>query len=262
MNQNKLKFLILGDVVGESGIAHLRKNLWSFRKKHEIDFVIANGENATAIHGISSRDAEKLLDTGVDLITLGNHTWNMRDVYAFLDAHTDSIIRPANYPPTAPGVSYAIKNVCGWRVLVMNVLGVVFMDSLPSPFESVEKILTRENGNFDISILDLHAEATSEKLAVGKYFDGRIDLIFGTHTHVRTDDARVLPRGTAYITDVGMTGPTDGILGTDATAVITKFLTHMPSHFTVAQGDTLANGIIFEYDTNKNCASGIIPIDF
>jgi calcineurin-like phosphoesterase len=144
----------------------------------------------------------------------------------------------------------------------MNVLGVVFMDSLPSPFEAVEKILTRESGNFDVSILDTHAEATSEKLAIGKYFDGRIDLIFGTHTHVRTDDAKILPGGSAYITDVGMSGPVDGILGTDATAVITKFLTHMPSHFTVAQGDSLANGIIFEYDTNQKRALNIRPIDF
>ena len=262
MNQNKLKFLILGDVVGEAGIAYLRKNLWSFRKKNAIDFVIANGENATVIHGISSRDAEKLLDTGVDLVTLGNHTWNMRDVYAFLDSHTESIIRPANYPATAPGVSYAIKNVCGWRTLVMNVLGVVFMEPLPSPFEAVDKILARENGNFDISILDFHAEATSEKQAIGKYFDGRIDLVFGTHTHVRTDDARLLPRGTAYITDVGMTGPIDGILGTDATAVINKFLTHMPSHFTVAQGDSRASGVIFEYDTGTNKASSLRGVEF
>ncbi|MBR2432624.1 MAG: YmdB family metallophosphoesterase, partial [Clostridia bacterium] len=181
-----MRILCIGDIVGVKAIEYLKKNLWRVRDSQKIDYVIANGENASEIHGVSSKDAQAILDSGVDFITLGNHTWNKRDIYAFLDANGESIIRPANYSGSAPGYGYAIVDIQGYRVLIMNVLGQVFMDAVGDPFDAVEYILAREEGNFDLSILDVHAEATSEKYAIARVFDGKVDIIFGTHTHVPT----------------------------------------------------------------------------
>ncbi len=243
-----MKILAIGDIVGTRAIRYLRCNLWKLRDEKKIDFVIANGENASEIHGISATDAESILDTGVDLITLGNHTWNKRDIYAFLDSNGERIIRPANYPGGAPGYGYSIVNIQGYRALIMNVLGQVFLEPVGDPFESVEYILAREEGNFDLSILDFHAEATSEKYAMARVFDGKVDMIFGTHTHVPTADMHIMPGGTAYVTDLGMTGPRNGVLGVDAEATITKMRMHMPTRFTVADGDITADAVIFETD--------------
>ena len=243
-----MRILALGDVVGQVAIEYLADKLWAFRSKEKIDFCVANGENATEIRGISAADAEALLGTGVDLITLGNHAFGMRDVYSYLDANEHSIIRPANYPTDAPGVGYTICDVNGWRVLCMNVSGRVYLDPLASPFDTVDRILEREDGRYDLSLLDIHAEATSEKLAIGRYFDGRIQVMFGTHTHVPTADEQILPHGSGYITDLGMCGPVDGILGTDADAVIHRFRTLMPTRFSVASGDVRAQGVIFDVD--------------
>ena len=246
-----MKILAIGDVVGTRAIAYLKKHLWALRDAKKIDFVIANGENASEIHGISANDARALLDTGVDFITLGNHTWNKRDIYAFLDSNPECIIRPANYPGSAPGYGHYIANVNGYRVLIINVLGQAFMDPVGDPFDAVELILAREEGNFDISILDVHAEATSEKYAIARVFDGKISMIFGTHTHVPTADCQILPGGTAYVTDLGMTGPTNGILGTDSARVIAKLRTHLPSQFIVANGEIRADAVLFELDGAK-----------
>ena len=161
-----MKILAIGDVVGVRAIEHLKNNLWKLRDRLKIDFVTANGENATEIHGVSASDAQKILDAGVDVITLGNHTWNKRDIYAFLDANSDKIIRPANYSGSAPGYGHTIVNVQGYRVLIMNVLGQVFMEAVGDPFDAVEYMLAREEGNYDVSLLDIHAEATSEKWAM------------------------------------------------------------------------------------------------
>lgn len=249
-----LRILALGDIVGEKTIDILRQKLWQKRRELNVDFVVANGENATDIHGLNARDAMAILDTGVDLITLGNHTYTMRDLHALLDDNPNDIIRPANYPPTSPGCGYTIRDVCGWRALCINVNGTTFMEPLDSPFEAVEKILSREDGNYDLALLDVHAEATSEKLAVAHAFDGRIDIIFGTHTHVPTADEQILPRGSAYITDLGMSGPVNSILGTKIEAVLTKMRYHLPAHFTVAEGEIAIAGALFEWNpTTKRC---------
>lgn len=240
-----MKILALGDVVGRRAIDHLNATLRKTASSLRIDLVICNGENASDIHGLSRQDAESLLDSGVDLITLGNHAFSNRDVYPFLDDCTDRILRPANYPPACPGVGYTILRVNGLRILCMNLSGTTFMEPLDSPFATVDRILEREKGGWDIALLDFHAEATSEKLAMGFHLDGRIQLLFGTHTHVPTADTRILPRGTGYVTDLGMTGPVNGILGTNAEAVLAKFRSHMPVRFSIADGRIQAQGVVF-----------------
>lgn len=246
-----MKILAIGDVVGNRAIEHLRLNLWKLRNKMGIDLVVANGENASEIHGLSSADAGKLLDAGVDLITMGNHTWAKRDLYDFLDSNPDKIIRPANFPGSSPGYGYTIINACGYRVLCMNAQGVSFMEPLADPFDAVEYILAREEGEYDISLLDFHAEATSEKYAMARVFDGKVNVIFGTHTHVPTSDMQILPGGSAYVTDLGMTGPDNGILGTDADRVLRKMRQHLPSQFIVADGKIRADAVLFELDGTR-----------
>ena len=246
-----MNILIIGDIVGTRSITYLKENLWKTRDKYKIDYVIANGENASEIHGVNAKDARDILNSGVDFITLGNHTWNKRDIYAFLDTNTDVIIRPANYHGSAPGYGYAIVDIQGYRALIMNVLGQVFMDPVGDPFDAVEYILAREEGNFDFSILDVHAEATSEKYAIARVFDGKVDIIFGTHTHVPTADVQILPGGSAYVTDLGMTGPRNGVLGVDSERTLTKMRLHMPAQFIVADGEIRADAIIVTLDGTK-----------
>lgn len=246
-----MKILAIGDVVGTRAISYLKKNLWTLRDSKKIDLVIANGENASEIHGLSSADAREILDCGVDFITLGNHTWNKRDIYPFLDANPECIIRPTNYPGSAPGYGHSIININGYRILIINVLGQAFMDPVGDPFDAVELVLAREEDNYDISVLDVHAEATSEKYAIARVFDGKINIIFGTHTHVPTADVQILPGGTAYVTDLGMTGPRNGVLGVDTERTLTKMRMHMPAHFTVANGEIRADAVLFELDGDK-----------
>ena len=250
-----MKILVLGDIVGVCAIDYLKKTLWQKRRELGIDFVVANAENASDIHGLSKNHAEDILDAGVDFMTMGNHTFAKRDLYGYLDENPDKIIRPANYPASAPGYGSSIVNVDGYKILIMNVQGTAFMEPLDSPFDAIECILGAEEGKYDFSILDIHAEATSEKYAIARYFDGKINMMFGTHTHVQTADEQILPAGSAYITDVGMVGPTNGILGTDATAVIYKMKNHLPSRFTVADGDIKATGVIFDLNTTTSRAT-------
>ncbi|MBR2019771.1 MAG: YmdB family metallophosphoesterase [Clostridia bacterium] len=245
-----MRILALGDVVGSRTIDYLQDTLWRIRQKEGVDLVIANGENATEIRGLSAGDAKALLDTGVDVITLGNHTYGMRDLYPFLE-ETTNVIRPANYPPEAPGSGYTIVRIDGWRVLCINVNGRVYLDAFASPFDTVDRILEREKGNYDLSVMDVHAEATSEKLALAHYFDGRIDVMFGTHTHVPTADEGILPKGSGYVTDLGMCGPVNGILGTAKEPVIERFRTLMPVRFAVADGEIRAQGVLFEWDGSR-----------
>lgn len=245
-----MKILAIGDIVGGSAIEYLKNNLSNYIKANNIDFVIANGENASEIKGLSLRDAEKILSIGVDFITLGNHAFGKRDLYDFLDSNDHLIIRPANFSHLAPGSGYSIININGYKILCINIMGTVYLTSLNSPFETVDKILEREKGNYDFALLDIHAEATSEKLALGRYFDGRISVIFGTHTHVQTADETILPNGSAYITDLGMTGPTNGILGTKAEIIIDRFVKQTPHYFEVADGEVKAHGAIFEVDVD------------
>ena len=257
-----MRILALGDIVGHVAIDYLAEKLWAFRSQNKIDFCVANGENATEIRGISAADAEKILDTGVDLITLGNHAFGMKDIYSYLDANEHCIIRPANYPTDAPGVGYTVCDVNGWRVLCINVSGRVYLDPLASPFDTVDRILERESGRYDVALLDIHAEATSEKLAIGRYFDGRVQVMFGTHTHVPTADEQILPLGSGYITDLGMCGPKNGILGTDADAVIHRFRTMMPTRFSVADGPVQAQGVIFDVDESAGKVRKVTRVSF
>lgn len=256
-----MRILTLGDVVGTSTVHFLQKNLWNIRKREKIDFVIANGENATEIRGLSARDAQALLDAGVDLITLGDHTYRIYDLYSFLE-NSESIIRPANFPAQAPGNGYTVCNVNGWRLLCINVLGRVFLDAYDNPFDVVDRILAREKGNYDFAVMDIHAEATSEKIALSYYFDGRIQVMFGTHTHVQTADERILPNGSGYITDLGMCGPENGVLGTDAGVVIQKFQSMMPVRFQVADGEPVAHGAIFTLDEDSKRVTQVTRITF
>ncbi len=246
-----MKILCIGDVVGRRAIDHLSRHLWRLRTSLGVDFVVANGENASEIHGLSAADADALLSTGIDLVTLGNHTYTSRDIGDFLDDHPTEVIRPANYPAANPGVGYAIRAVNGRRILCINLMGQAFMDPLDDPFGTVDRIIAREGGNYDFALLDFHAEATSEKLAMGYHLDGRAAIVFGTHTHIPTADTRILPHGTGYVTDLGMTGPQNGILGTDADAVLRKLRTHMPARFTVADGPIEAQAVLFEVEDRE-----------
>lgn len=256
-----MKILAIGDIVGEKAVSYLKENLWKKRAEIGADVVIANGENASDIHGISRADAEDILSAGVDVITLGNHSFGRKDICTLLN-DSNYIIRPANYPPCTPGSGSTVVNLGGWRVLVINVLGTALMESMACPFSTVDRILEREKGNYDVSVLDVHAESTSEKIALGRYFDGRINVIFGTHTHVPTADEQILPNGTAYITDVGMTGPVNSVIGTDVATVIEKFRTKMPVRFTVADGEIRANGLLVELDASSKKAVSVKRVNF
>lgn len=256
-----MRILALGDVVGTKTVEYLHQNLWSFRKKERIDLVIANGENATDIRGLCARDAGALLDAGIDLITLGNHAYGIRDLYPRLESDT-RIIRPANYPPKSPGNGYTVLKIDGWKILCINVSGRVYLDPLASPFETVDRILEREDGNYDLCVMDIHAEATSEKLALAHYFDGRIHLMFGTHTHVPTADEQILPHGSGYVTDLGMCGPAGGIIGTATEDVVERFRTMMPVHFRVAEGTIRAYGIVCDIDCDTKKIREIKRIQF
>ncbi len=240
-----MKILCIGDIVGRRTIEHLSRHLWHLRDTLGADFVVANGENVSEIHGISAADADALLSTGIDLLTLGNHAFSARDIGDFLDDHPTEIIRPANYPAACPGVGYTIRHVGGRRILCLNLMGQAFMDPLDDPFAAADRILSREAGNYDLALCDFHAEATSEKMAMGYHLDGRASILFGTHTHVPTADCKILPHGTGYVTDLGMTGPTGGILGTEVSAVLRKIRSHMPARFTVADGPIEMQAVLF-----------------
>ncbi len=256
-----MKILAIGDVTGKKALEYLGKTLWKKRDELGADFVVLNGENASEIYGISSSEAEFLLSSGADLITLGNHAFSKREIFTFL-GDSQSIIRPANYPALAPGGGYTILNVCGWRILGINVMGTAFMDSLACPFATVDRILERESGNYDLAIMDIHAESTSEKIALGRYFDGRVHMMFGTHTHVQTADECILPNGSGYITDIGMTGPSNGVIGADAKTVIDRMRTKISCRLTVADGDIVACGVLFDIDTSSKRVKSVTRVKF
>ena len=256
-----MKILALGDIVGPLGCSHVCKKLWGFRKANGISFVVANGENADEGNGISRDSASELLSRGVDVITGGNHIFRKKSVYDFLDM-SNCMIRPANYPSACPGRGYTVVDADGYRALVINVQGTAFMDSLNCPFETVEKILERNGGEYDFSVLDIHAEATSEKLALAHCFDGRINIIFGTHTHVPTADCKVLPGGTGYITDLGMCGVQDGVLGVDPDIIIRWMKDKMPQRFSLMQGDPVASGALFDLDVSSGRIKSVERVEF
>ncbi len=245
-----MKLLILGDIVGRKTVEYLSKNLWSLRKEMRVDMVIANGENATDIMGISNEDAQTLLDGGVDVITGGNHIFHNRAICQMLD-DSNVIIRPLNAPAAAPGCGDTVFEACGYNVLVINLLGMMGMEYAQNPFEAVDKALKRNGGRYDFAVVDMHAEATAEKQAMGYYLAGRAAVVVGTHTHVQTADERILEGGTAYITDLGMCGPCGGILGTDKDVILKRLTTGLAQKFTVADGEIKLSGVVVEVKNGK-----------
>ena len=235
----------MSDVVGGPGRRALEALLPGLRERHEPDFVVVNGENAAGGVGITERIARGILDLGVDAITLGNHAFRHTEVYDFLDRE-DRIVRPANYPKGDPGRGHTIVEANGARLAVVNLSGTVFLDAARSPFAEVDAILAELRGRADHVLVDMHAEATSEKVAMGWYLDGRVTACVGTHTHVPTADARVLPGGTAYVTDVGMTGPRESVIGVERDLAVRRFLTQTPVKFETAQGDPWLNAVLIE----------------
>ncbi len=253
----KLRVLAVGDVSGAVGVEYLRKNLRRRISEWDVGLTVVNGENAADIHGISERDASDIFDAGADVITTGNHAFGRRDSYRLYE-DCPTLLRPDNYPPAAPGSGAVVVSACGVRVLCMNLMGNVSMgSSLACPFASADAILAREAGGYDIAVLDFHAEATSEKIALGMYLDGRVSAVWGTHTHVPTADERIFPRGTAYVTDIGMTGPADGILGVDADVIIRRFTSCMPQRFCMAEGRVTSTGVLIDIDTDTGKAISI-----
>lgn len=257
-----MKILAIGDVTSPVGIAHLESRLWEVRKREKIDFCVVNGENASFISGISEPLAERLFKAGADCISGGNHTLYNKAAYTYLD-DTEAILRPINYGGTAPGHGYAILDGAGYRILVINAMGCVHIEpSLDSPYPFIDRALSECSGKYDFAVLDFHAEATGEKLAIAHAYDGKINVIFGTHTHVRTADASVLPRGTGYITDLGMCGPSGGILGMQPESVIERMRSRLPKRFEPATGEPIADGAIFTLDTKTGACTDVRAIRF
>lgn len=257
-----MKILVIGDVTSKGGIEHLKKNLWRVRREEKIDFCVVNGENASFITGISEELAEELFEAGADAITGGNHTMHNSRAYTYFD-DKEAILRPINFGGTAPGHGYAILDAAGWRVLVINAMGNIHIEpNLDSPYPFIDKLLEREEGNYDFSVLDFHAEATGEKKAIAYAYDGKINVVFGTHTHVPTADECILPGGTGYITDVGMCGEGDGILGMDAETVVQRMRTRLPHKFKLSDGKVVANAAIFELDTKTKRAISVKRYNF
>ena len=249
-----MKLLFVGDVVGGPGRRALEALLPVLKEEHAPDFVVVNGENAAGGVGITERIARGMLALGVDVITLGNHAFRHTEVYGFLDRE-ERIVRPANYPKGDPGRGFTVVESGGARLAVVNLSGTVFLDAARSPFPEVDAILAELRGRADHVLVDMHAEATSEKVAMGWYLDGRVTACVGTHTHVPTADARVLPGGTAYITDVGMTGPRESVIGVERDLAVRRFLTRTPVKFETAQGDPWLNAVLIEADDDGSARS-------
>ena len=241
-----MKILCIGDVVGSAGCQYLRSVLPALKRQHGVDVCIVNGENAADGNGITPIAAEHIFDSGADVITSGNHVFRRPEMNAKLDESL-SILRPANYPSDAPGRGMCTVDRGRFQVTVINLMGTVFMDSLRCPFETLDALL-EQAGNPKFCVVDFHAEATAEKKALGFYADGRISALFGTHTHVQTADEQVLPAGTGYITDIGMTGPAVSVLGILPQNSIDKMKTKRPVRFTYAPGACVCNGVMFTLD--------------
>lgn len=239
-----MKVLFIGDIVGSPGRKAVKEYISELKREMPFDYCIANGENAAGGSGITNTVAQDLYKCGIDALTLGNHTWAKKEVINFIDSDT-KLIRPANYPQELPGRGSVI---IGGKLGIVNLLGRVYMDSVDCPFKALERELEYLKSHVKVVILDIHAEATSEKCALAWHSDGRVSAVLGTHTHVQTADERILPCGTAFITDVGMTGPYEGIIGVDRDIVLEKFRYCMPVRFELAKGDVQFNAVHLEID--------------
>ncbi len=247
-----MKVLAIGDIVGRPGRQAIHRFVRDLRKQYGIDLVIANGENAAGGFGLTVSTARELLGNGVDVLTSGNHIWAQKEIIPHLDADMP-ILRPLNYPEGVPGRGYLRTG----NTLVVNLIGRTFMISYDCPFRTMDRLLEELDPRPKVIVVDFHAEATSEKVALGRYLDGRVSAVLGTHTHVGTIDTRILPGGTAYVTDIGMTGPEDSVIGDDAESVIQRFLTQMPHHLSVGKGNAALNAILVEINESSGKATGI-----
>lgn len=241
-----MRILAIGDVIGAPGRNYLKDNLQDIKKEFNIDFTIANGENSSGGLGMNPKAFSELINAGVDAITLGNHTWRKKDILKVID--DSRVIRPINYLEGTRGRGFRIFNVNDKKILVINALGRVYLDPVSNPFLATRNAVNELKDKADIIIVDFHAEATSEKKAMGYLLDGKVNLVFGTHTHVQTGDEDILPKGTAYITDIGMTGPKESIIGADKSIVITSFLTEIPEKRDIATGEVEFNAIMINVD--------------
>lgn len=246
-----MKILAVGDLIGTAGIKELERRLNKTREENQIDFVIVNGENSAEGMGITQKNFDDILKQNVDVITMGNHTWGKKDIFTFIDH--PKLIRPANYPKGLPGKGYHIYTCKNKKIAVINLIGRVDINILSeNPFIIAKEIIEKIQKEVDIIIVDFHAEATAEKIAMGYYLDGKATAVYGTHTHVQTADEKILPNGTAYITDIGMTGPRDSVIGMDIKVSFKRFETTLPERYRIAQGECMLNGIIFEIEDNTN----------
>jgi len=244
--------LAVGDIIGRPGRQAVQELLPGLRQQYGLDLVIANAENAAGGLGLTSTTAKELLNASVDVLTSGNHIWAQKEIIPYLDGEMP-ILRPLNYPPGVPGRGYIING----QAMVVNLIGRTFMGDLDCPFRAMDQLLAELEHKPPVIIVDFHAEATSEKVAMGRYLDGRVSAVLGTHTHVGTIDAQLLPQGTAYVTDIGMTGPMDSVIGDDAEAVIRRFLTVIPHRLSVGKGKTIFNTVLVRIDDDSGRAISI-----
>lgn len=245
-----MRVIAIGDIVGRPGRKAIERLLPNLRAEYRPNLVIANAENAAGGNGLTREIADDLLWGGVDVLTSGNHIWDKKEIYSFI-GDKERLLRPANYPPGTPGQGYCLVSLTEGQVLaVINLAGRAFMPSLDCPFRTADSLVTSLQEQATAIIVDFHAEATAEKIALGWYLDGRVSAVYGTHTHVPTADARLLHRGTAYVTDIGMTGPRDSVLGIKVEPVIQKFLTQLPAKFDVAPGPVVLQGVVIDIDAN------------
>ncbi|MFC1992085.1 TIGR00282 family metallophosphoesterase, partial [Chloroflexota bacterium] len=248
--------LIIGDIIGKPGRQTVQKLVPSLRQQYGLDLVIANAENVAGGLGVTPSTARELLNAGIDVLTSGNHIWAQKEIIPYLDGEMP-ILRPLNYPPGVPGRGYIVKG----KAMVVNLIGRTFMDNYDCPFRAMDQLLAKIENKPPVIIVDFHAEATSEKIAMGRYLDGRVSAVLGTHTHVGTIDAQLLPRQTAYVTDIGMVGPVDSVIGVDVEKVLERFLTMIHNRLSVNPGKTMFNAILVEVDDSSGRATSIERIN-
>jgi metallophosphoesterase (TIGR00282 family) len=244
--------LVIGDVIGRPGRRAVAKLMPGIIEKYGVDLVVANAENIAGGIGVTIATAQELLDAGVNVLTSGNHVWAEREIIPHLDGDLP-LLRPLNYPPGVPGRGYLVAG----QTMVVNLIGRTFMGNFDCPFRAMDRLLGELETQPPVIIVDFHAEATSEKVALGRYLDGRVSAVLGTHTHVGTTDAQLLPRGTAYVTDIGMTGPIDSVIGDDIEAVTRRFLTMIPHRLSVGKGKVVLNAVLLEVDEASGRALSI-----
>lgn len=252
-----MNILVIGDIVGKPGRAIVKALLAKVQKENDITFTIANAENAAGGRGLTRETKDELLDLGIDVLTMGNHVWDNKNIFSFIDDE-HRLIRPINYPGDCPGQGMHIyQTAFNKKVAVINASGRVFLPALDCPFQIVNEVVDDLQGKADYIIVDFHAEATSEKMAFAYYLDGKVSAVLGTHTHIQTADEKILSGGTAYITDLGMTGPSDSILGMEKQSIIERFLSARPTRFEVAAGPMQMQGVIMHFDEESNLATQI-----